>query len=239
MQEQLYDMLMKENEVTWKDIIYDLVNSGQIDPWNVDITKLTQKYIEAVKKMKQTNYFISGKVLLASAVLLKIKSNRFVQDDISNFDAFLFHTEEEEYEELGEYLPYHERVVDIPQLGVKTPQTRKRRVSVADLVSALEKALKVDTRRKLRLQRYISWNKPKIPEKSVDIGKLIQEVYDKVMELFKQKRTVTFSELVPTREKEDMILTLLPLLHLHNHKKVTLEQDEPFAELQVHQFSVK
>ncbi len=235
--QQIYDMLLKESEVTWKDIIYDLVNSGQVDPWDVDVTKLTQQYIAAVQKMQQMDYFVSGKMLLASAMLLKIKSNRLVQEDISNFDAFLFHSDEEEFEELGDFLPFHERVVDIPKLGVKTPQARKRRVSITDLVSALEKALKVDTRRKLRLQRYISWNKPKIPEKKVDIGKLIQEVYEKVFALFKQKQKIKFSELAPSGEKEEKVLTLLPLLHLHNHKKLTLEQEEPFEEVHVHKFS--
>src|SRR3989338_5340831 len=153
MQEKIYDMLLKESEVTWQDIIHNLVKDEQMDPWDVDLTKLTQKYIQTVKKMKEMDYFISGKVLLASAILLKMKSTRLVQEDISNFDAFLFHQEQEEFQELGEYLPYHEHKVDIPRLGVRTPQARKRKVSIADLIGALEKALRVDTRRKLRLQR--------------------------------------------------------------------------------------
>ncbi len=238
MQEQLYDMLMKESEVTWKDIIRDLVSSGQVDPWNVDITKLTQKYIEAVKKMKEMDYFVSGKVLLASAILLKIKSNRLVEEDIGNFDAFLFHSEEDEMEDLGDFLPYHEHKVEIPALGVKTPQARKRKVSISDLIGALEKALKVDNRRKLRLQRFLSINKPEIPERKVDITQLIQEVYDKVLQMFKKKKVVPFSELVPTRGKEDIVLTLLPLLHLHGQNKVDLRQEMAFEEIEVHQFTV-
>ena len=237
MQEQIYDMLLKENELTWKDIINNLIKSEQIDPWNVDITKLTQKYIETVKKMKEMDYFISGKVLLASAILLKIKSTRLVQEDISNFDSYLFHTEEEEYEELDDYLPYHEHRVEIPKLGIKTPQKRKRRVSITDLIGALEKALKVDNRRKLRLQKFLTINKPKIPEKKIDIGKLIEEIYAKIENLFQEKKIVQFSELTPTKEKEETILTLLPLLHLHNTRKVCLEQVAAFGEIDIHQFS--
>jgi len=234
MQEQIYDLLLKENEVTWQDIIYDLVKSEQMNPWDVDITKLTHKYIETVKKMKEMDYFISGKVLLASAILLKIKSNRLVQEDINTFDSFLFHSEQQEFEELGDFLPQSERKVDIPLLGVKTPQARKRKVSIADLIGALEKALRVDTRRKLRLQKFLSFHKPEIPEKKVDIGLLIDAVYKKLEALFAQRTVIPFSELDSGKGKEETILTLLPLLYLHSYKKVSLEQEHAFEEIHIH-----
>ncbi|MDP3728499.1 MAG: ScpA family protein [bacterium] len=237
MQEKIYDMLLKESEVTWQDILHNLVKDEQMDPWDVDLTKLTHKYIVAVKKMKEMDYFISGKVLLASAILLKMKSNRLVQEDINNFDAFLFHQENQEFEELGEYLPYHEHKVEIPRLGVRTPQARKRKVSIADLIGALEKALHVDTRRKLRLQKFLAWSVPEIPEKKVDIILLIDEVYKKLAGLFKQRKMIPFSELDPGKGKEETILTMLPLLYLHNNKKVNLEQEEAFAEIHIHKFS--
>jgi|SRR3989344_1117952 len=234
MQDQLYDMLLKEDEVTWQDIIYSLVKSGQIDPWNVDVGKLTRQYIDAVNSMKEMNYFISGKVLLATAILLRIKSNRLVDEDINNFDAFLFHTEDEGFEELDSILPVGQhRITDIPILGVKTPQARKRKVSINDLIQALERALHVDTRRRLRLQRFLTLNVPQIPQRKVDMGKLIQDVYQKVLTLFGQKENVVFTDLVPGPKKEDTVLTLLPLLHLHNERKLTIEQQEPFGEIRV------
>ncbi len=237
MQEQIYDMLLKENEVTWQDILHNLIKYEQMDPWDVDLTKLTQKYIEAVKKMKEMDYFISGKVLLASAILLKMKSTRLVNEDINNFDAFLFHQDNPEFEELGEYLPYHEHKVEIPKLGVRTPQARKRKVSIADLIGALEKALRVDTRRKLRLQKFLAWNAPEIPEKQIDIHVLIEQVYQKLTLLFKQKEIILFSELDQGNSKQETILTLLPLLYLYNGKKINLEQEEAFSDIQIHHAS--
>ncbi|MBI5797757.1 segregation/condensation protein A [Candidatus Woesearchaeota archaeon] len=237
MQEQIYDMLLKENEVTWQDIIYKLVKDEQMDPWDVDLHRLTHKYIATVKGLKEMNYFISGKVLLASAILLKIKSNRLVQEDINNFDAFLFHVDEPlAFEELGEFNPYHEHKVEIPQLGVRTPQARRRKVSISDLIGALEKALRVDSRRKLRLQKFLNFHRPEIPEKKIDINKLIDAIYQKLTAYFKQRKSVPFSELRTTQEKEETILTLLPLLYLHNQNKVNLEQEEAFSEIHIHNF---
>ncbi len=235
MQEQIYDMLLKENEVTWKDIIYDLVKSEQMNPWDVDLSKLTAKYIQTVKDMKEMNYHVSGKVLLASAMLLKIKSQRLVSEDINNFDSFLFHTEDE-FEELGDFLPFHEHKVEIPKLGIRTPQARKRKVSVSDLIGALEKALKVDNRRKLRLRKFLTINKPEIPEKKIDIHDLIDKLQQKLMNLFTKKPKTTLSEILPSDKHEDKIYTFMPLLYLHNQKLVNLEQEEHFGEIHIHHY---
>jgi len=118
--EQIYEILNNKDDITWQTLLIELVKSEQMDPWDVDISKLTQRYIETVKNMKEMNYFISGKVLLASALLLKIKSNRLVEEDLSNFDSFLFH-QDNEFEELGDFLPRSDVKVEIPTLGIRTP----------------------------------------------------------------------------------------------------------------------
>ena len=73
MQEQIFDMLLKENEVTWQTIIQDLVKKEGMDPWDVDVSKLSQRYISTLKKLKEHDFRVSGKVVLAAAILLKIK----------------------------------------------------------------------------------------------------------------------------------------------------------------------
>jgi hypothetical protein len=35
-QEQIHDLLFKDSH-SWQSIIYDLINTEQLDPWNVDI----------------------------------------------------------------------------------------------------------------------------------------------------------------------------------------------------------
>ena len=60
MQDRLLEMLMQEDEITWRTIIIDLVKSGELDPWDVDVSVLTFKYLEIVKRMKDANLFISA-----------------------------------------------------------------------------------------------------------------------------------------------------------------------------------
>ncbi|MFH1210360.1 MAG: segregation/condensation protein A [archaeon] len=235
MQDRLFQMLIQEDEITWQTIIYDLIRTEQMDPWDIDISLLTQKYIETVNKLQEMNFFISGKVLLASAILLKIKSHKLMEEDIAGFDSYLFNTGEEELS-LGDLEEVHRLGKDeLPKLTIKTPQTRKRKVSIQDLMNALQKALEVNQRRVVRKMREErGYTMPQIPERKVEVSKLIKDIYDKIMGFFQQREPVTFTRLVPSDRKEDKILTLLPLLHLDTQGKINLVQKEHFGEIEIH-----
>jgi len=94
-QDKIYDMLINKDEVTWQTLIMDLIKTEQMNPWDIDIGLLTKKYIDALRLLKEANFYVSGKMILAAALLLKVKSNRLVNEDITNFDALLYPREEE------------------------------------------------------------------------------------------------------------------------------------------------
>lgn len=233
MQDKIYQMLIKEDEITWQTIIYDLIKSEEIDPWNIDITLLTKRYLKTLKELKEANFFISGKVLLAAAILLKIKTNKLINEDLAKFDLIL--NPPEEIDDLMEDYGYEEDNIfkEAPKLTIKTPLPRKRKVNLEDLMDALKKALEVNQRkirRKLEMQKI----DVKIPEKKIDITALIKDVYDKIVSYFQEKKEVlTFTKLIPSERKEDKILTFIPLLHLDNKDKINLYQEEHFGEINI------
>lgn len=233
-EEKIYDLLMRENEITWQSIIQDLVRTEEMDPWDVDISKLTQKYLETIKKLHEMNFFLSGKVILASAMLLKIKSNKLVEEDIGNFDNYLFHPETlEQLEDFGEYRDRPQ--IDVPGLGIKTPQARKRKVSLAEIMGALDKALKVNHRRLLRDRFYADIKAPTMPGKTINMSELIADMLNKVKAVFKEKQKVTFTSLLsPKPDKQEKILTFIPLLHLDSQQKIDMQQETPFEEIDIH-----
>ena len=234
MQEQIYNMLIQKDEITWQSLLLDLIKSEQMDPWNIDITQLSKKYINTIKDMKEANFFISGKVLLACSLLLKIKSNKLINEEIYNFDSQLFKQEEtyEELEELFDQAPIPES--EKPKLTIKTPMPRKRKVSLQDLMKALNKALEVEKRRNVK-RELLNKIDVKIPEKKVDISELITSVYEKVLDFFKtnKKKTLTFSKLTNSDKKEDKMYTFIPLLHLDTKEKLNISQEEHFGEIHI------
>lgn len=233
MQDKIYNLLLDKDEITWQSILYDLIRSGQMDPWDIDISFLTNRYLETLKTLKEANFLISGKVVLAAAILLKIKSDRLVNEKIALFDQRLFYDEENEIvsEELKKELTKIQLDVD-PKLVVKTPLSRKKRVTINDLVGALQKALEVDQRRTLRrLREQEHIRKVKIPEKKIDLTSLVKSLYDKILSFFQEKETITFTELTPGERREDKIMTFIPMLHLVNQGKIDIDQEKHFGEI--------
>ncbi|MDP4012364.1 MAG: segregation/condensation protein A [Candidatus Nanoarchaeia archaeon] len=233
MQDRLLDMLMKKDELTWQTIIQDLVKSEQMNPWDVDISLLSRKYLDIVKGLQEHNFFISGKVILAAAILLKIKSHKFLNEDMTEFDAQLFRTDEDLLDDEGYIIDPITKEV-IPDLLIKTPQARKRRIDLNDLMSALDTALKVEHKRIIRKKSERVINEVELPTKKIDITKLIKSVYNRIVGWFSKKEKVTFSELVgdnPSRDNK--IYTFMPLLYLSNNHDIDLHQKVPFGEIDI------
>lgn len=232
MQDQILDMLLKEDEITWQSIIHDLVRTEQMDPWDIDLSLLSQKYLAIIQRLDELNFFISGKVILAASILLKIKSDKLLVENIASFDSQLFNQDsldlDEELEQRDEI-----KLTESPKLTIKTPLARKRKVTLNDLLSALEKALKVDKRRTVRkLSEIRAREEIQIPEKKIDITKKIKELYQKISSFFSTKKEIlTFSLLIPSNRKEDKISTFIPLLHLATQEKINLTQKEHFGEI--------
>lgn len=222
----------KADEVTWQNIIYGLVKSEQMDPWDIDVSILAQKYIDMLRSLKEHDFRVSGKVLLAAAILLKMKSHRLVGEDLTELDRLLIGVEEEmqelDFEETGDI----HKLDEIPALIPRTPQPRKRKVSIFDLVKALERALEV---KKRRLMHSIPPLNLEAPKKKKDITQIIREVYGKIKSFFISalKDKLTFSKLLPSESKEDKVYTFVPLLHLAQQNKIELMQEIPFGEIEI------
>ena len=233
MQDKIFELLFDKDEITWQSVIYELINTKQIDPWDVDVSLLTHKYIDIIKTLKEMDFKVSGKVLLAAAILLKIKSNKLVGEDILEFDRLIEGSDEDEIEDLYEDTTGIETTKDdIVSLIPRTPQPRKRKVSIYDLMNALEKALEVKRR---RVMQNIPPMRLEIPAHKRDITQIIKDIYANIKLFFFRysKNRLTFSNMVPSGTKEDKIYTFIPLLHLTSQQKIELHQEKHFGEIEI------
>ena len=87
-QEQVHDILFNR-QIGWQEIIYDLINTEQLDPWNINIVILTEKFFEKIEKYEELDFFVSSKVLLAASLLLRIKSEFLLNRYIKSIDEVL------------------------------------------------------------------------------------------------------------------------------------------------------
>src|SRR3989339_581701 len=137
-QEQIHDILFNR-EIGWKDIIYDLINTEQLDPWDINIVLLTDKFLEKIRQIEETNFFISSKVLLAAALLLRIKSEILLNKYVKSIDEILFGKKETGSKIAFERIEFNE---EIPELIPRSPMPRFKKVTLNELIESLKIKLK-------------------------------------------------------------------------------------------------
>jgi len=237
---QVFKVLFESDEMTWKQIIFGLIESEEMDPWDINISLIARKFLDMLKTLKQMDFRIGGKIVLASAILLKMKSTKLMEEEISALDQLISSAEDpvemdffEEFPIDGSLLTGTPSRPERPRLVPRSPQPRKRKVSVYDLVEALEKALELDASRVRQPPKLIK--EAQLPKDHVDMGAVIHAVYDRVNSHYKQAKaqTLTFDELVLSDEKEEKVLTFIPLLHLDFQRKVEMKQKEHFGRIDI------
>ena len=228
-QEQIHGLLFSD-KLSWQAIIYDLINTEQLDPWDIDISLLSQKFLERVRGLEGADFFVSSKVLLAAALLLRIKSEILLDEDIQSLDDILFGRKEEKH--------YHQERLeldeDIPGLVPRTPLPRFRKVSLQELIYALGKAISTENRHikivVLHRQQEIE-TALALPRKRFNIKDQIHGVNKMLEEIFKERESkISFSE-ISGQTNEQKIMTFIPLLHLDTQHKIWLEQPQHFKEI--------
>ena len=229
-QEQIHGLLFVE-KLSWQQIIYDLIKTEQLDPWDIDLGVLTNKFLDKVKTLEEANFFISGQVLLAASLLLRLKSEILLDQYIPSLDAILFGRKPEEKRYTQERIELDE---EIPGLVLRTPLPRFRKVTLEELMSALGQAIKTENR---RIRKVIVAKQQAletvlaIPRQRINIKDKIQEVHSRLRKIFaNRKEKVAFSEFAG-KTNDEKIATFIPLLHLDTQHKVWLEQDAHLKEI--------
>lgn len=231
MEDRIFSIIFNEDEITWKTLLLELIKTEQMDPWDIDISQLAKKYIGMVKKLKEHDFRMSGKVVLAAAILLRMQSTQLVEEDMAEFDHLLDgDTENGLLDGLEE--GQRQRIPwDRKKLIPKTPQPRKRKVSIHDLIEALQKALEVSKR---RIMNQANVPHMEIPQKKFDITEMMKIIFDRIIGFFRGGGTrLYFHNLVPKDTKEAKVHTFIPLLHLSNERKVNINQEEHFGDIEI------
>jgi len=228
-QEQIHDLLF-DNRLSWQAIIYDLINSEQLDPWDIDLSVLSKKYLERVRELEEANFFISSKVLLAASLLLRLKSELLLSRDLQPLDDILYGKKEEKTY-IQERIQLDE---EIPELIPRTPLPRYKKVSLQELIIALGKAISTEDRRDKKAlilkQHELNAYLP-IPKRLFNLQDKIKGLYLKLKHSFvKRDERISFSE-ISSLDPEERLLTFVSLLHLDSQQKVWVEQDGHLEEI--------
>lgn len=60
------------------EILVGLAERGEIDPWNIDIIEVTDRFLSELERRRELNLQISGRTLFFAATLVRMKSEQLV-----------------------------------------------------------------------------------------------------------------------------------------------------------------
>jgi segregation and condensation protein A len=213
---------------SWEQILNQIIAWEGLDPWDLDLKKLSEAFMGYLKKLDELDFAIPAKYIIIAAVLLRMKSDHLhfldildgqEMPDVQDFDPLDLEVEGNGNGQKFEINP------------VTAPPKRfaRRRVMVDDLVLALRRAMKTQEKRIVRHKRLAE----RIIINQEDVSRRITGLYQRINALLKgmKEEEVKFSKLVPKWERGHIVQTFMPLMHLDCDKKVECRQEEMFDEI--------
>ncbi len=200
----------------WQEVLTSIIVEEGMDPLSIDISGLAGSFMVYLQRMKKFDFRIPARFVLIAAILLRMKCE------------MLLEAEEEKAKAESEQKPVID-VENIPQLLPPIERKATRKVTLDELITALNKAFEFKEKKesqKLRIRRAVET----LIEPEEDIEVRISRVFS---EITRHGIAVKFSEIVPVWRKREIVETFLPLLYLSNRGRVSCEQEEFFKEIMI------
>ena len=204
------------------EILVNLARNGEIDPWNIDIVEITDKFLRQVEELEKMDLRVSGRTLLYAAILLRMKSNALVEVE----------EPPEEYMDDGDNF----EISDYPVPALPLRRTSRRPVTLEELLAELKKAEVIEERRIERIRSKKEVHRTTIKEVMAiaheeDIESRVVKMRNILTGLFEKHKIIQFSDLAGSLDRAGRIMAYLALLFLATKKEIWLEQEEIFGEL--------
>ena len=199
-------------------ILLELVQAHKLDPWDVDIEKLTGVFVQRVQNAQEPDLRLSGRTLLSASILLRMKSD-YVMNSNGNGEKV--------EEELDENLD-----LTLPEIGpIMMIQRTARKITLVDLMGALGDALNDVPVHSHPTKKGLEKVMRLLSEYHINVEKYLENLHKRIAEMTAGGRTITLMELVTERTRIGVARTLLLVLFLTVQGKVAINQEEPFGEI--------
>ena len=221
------------------DLLCHLIDKNKMDIYVINLSEITDQYIEFLNQMEQMNLEVTSEFLVMSSTLLYLKSKHLLpkvdeeEEEITEEELIRRIIEYKKYKEITKklkenFLEYSKRFYKGTE-EIELPKQKMEDEYNSEIIPDLYKKL---------LQR----NAEKINENAANIEKIaITETYtvgDKVKEMYRaliKYKKFNFNKLfsVKKRNKNEVVTAFSGLLEMSRRNKVITEQEEIFGDIEV------
>ncbi|RPI38874.1 MAG: segregation/condensation protein A [Methanoregulaceae archaeon] len=137
------------------EILVGMAERGEIDPWNINIIEVTDRFFSELKRRQQLNLHVSGRTLFFASTLLRMKSEQLdvveeAQDEDDGADLFgdEFGGGTDEHIDFPGRLGPIERLEHEIQRRLDRKSMRKSPITLFELITELKNIEKEERRRR-------------------------------------------------------------------------------------------
>lgn len=235
------------------EILVSMARTGKIDPWNVDIVDVTDKYLAHLFQMKAQNLRLTGRTLLFAAILLRLKSNVLEGIGLEQFEpaeAPELDYDDDDWNNHDEEISTNNviSIDEVLQRRTSVRLNRSRMVNLKDLIKQLEFYEELDRKQALknaheRAKRRVRSYARLTPDDIVNLAheeyieKSVEVLHENLKRIFEREERIELNTL--TLLGMDRITAYIALLFLSVQTDIELVQDEFYSELYVIQGNIK
>lgn len=228
------------------EILVDMARKGEIDPKNVDIIDLTDRFLRAIEAQPKENLRQSGKIIFHASVLLRMKAEALLIVKIEDLDAVVDDFVDFDgdgspiiYDSTNEAVGRQITLNDLQRALVRrarVKQGRYRKVTLEQLIESLREAERIEKRRaerqpraRIEMEGYHQMEDMDDildlahDEDIEDVSIIVEQI---LLEHLADKESITLRDLIGYLGKRgDWVDAFLVSLFLSNAGKVLLHQE--------------
>ena len=231
-------------------IVFELVFSKKINPWNIDLVSFGKEYIERLERERDINLITIGKVVFMAWGVLEEKSEIILEEALNSV--------EDEYGEeldmmLGDAGPCYDHFLgpDInrgmvsaegPGISEMIWRDSERKATLGDILGALAEA-----EDEVRVRKIIETNRQLLRERektAVSSIKVTDNTHNDNLEVDKaitwakidrfNGHPIRLSQVCDYQDRNDVITTMISAVHLAHEKKINLwQRNFPYGEIYI------
>ncbi|MBR2138808.1 MAG: segregation/condensation protein A [Bacilli bacterium] len=219
------------------DLLLHLIKKSKMEIFDIEISEITNQYINFIKEMEEMNLDIASEYLVMASELIEMKSRKLLPNSKEEDEEVIEENPEDELKRrLLEYQKYKESTEVFRNLEenrnsyyTKAPESLKQysaeklendgSVGVYDLLDAFQKLLE--------RQEFSKPKDTKITRKELSV----KERVVKIRTILKERKRINFVDLFDDFSKPYVVVTFLSILEMTKNREINLKQDSNFSDI--------
>ncbi len=227
------------------DLLCHLIDKNKMDIYDINLSEITDQYIDYIKQMEKMNLEITSEFLVMSSTLLYLKSKHLLpkvqeeEEEITEEELIRRIIEYKQYKEITKklkenFLQYSKRFYKSAE-EIELPKQKIEREYDNKIIPEIYKSLLQKNTEKIN-ENASNIEKIAITE-TYSVGHTVKQMYRALIKFKKFSFNKLFS--LKKHDKREVVTAFSGLLEMSRRNKVVTEQEELFGEIEVEKNKTK